>query len=340
MNKPTYRIILIFAALLVAGLACNFTPDNESDDRNATVEALSTSVAGTTTAIAQESLSTQPVQEVIPTVPQAAVPAQPTIDLQATEMAGQMAATEAALAPIKAELASYGVDPNAGQIGFIHPPLRLEVDQYMGKSFGNNFANVVAQDFVLSADITWDTEYGAAGCALVFRSDGDQSKPNQYMVWMTRLTSGRVEFTVFAEGQIVGIHDFYANGIDPDFNGANGAVNKLAIVGRGLKFDIYTNGTKLGVGDPNAPLPPIVLPEEPIPPSNISDPAAREAYERALAEYRATVSRLKNEYNNRVALAKKANKNFPAGITVFGAVAESGRTMCEFNNAWLWLMAP
>ena len=59
-----------------------------------------------------------------------------------------------------------------------------------------------------------------------------------------------------------------------------------------------------------------------------------------LATYRATVSRLKNEYNSRVALAKKANKNFPAGIIVMGTLADSGRTFCEFNNAWLWLMAP
>jgi hypothetical protein len=187
---------------------------------------------------------------------------------------------------------------------------------------------------VLTADITWDTEYGAAGCAFVFRSDGNQAKPNQYMVWMTRLTDGRIEFTVFAEGEIVAIKDFYANGIDPSFNGGNGATNRLTVVGQGYQFTIYSNGEKVGIGDPNAPLPPLVLPEPPV--GNPNDPS----YQAALAEYRSVVSRLKNEYNRRAAIAKNANKNFPAGVVAMGALAESGYTMCEFNNAWLWLIGP
>ncbi len=356
MTKHLSRVILIISLLFVLMLACNFSPEGNSDDRDATVQSLSSAVAATTTAIAAEVQTTPENAQPQATVPPAAeVPApaipQVTEDLQATQAAGQglaateaagqaLAATEASIAPIKADLAQYGVDPQRGQLAWVHPPLRLEVDQYMGQSFGNNFPTVIVQDFVLSADITWDTEYGAAGCSFIFRSDGNQSKPNQYMVWMTRLTSGRVDFIVFAEGQIVGARDFYANGIDPAFDGGNGATNRLVVVGRGNRFSIYTNGELLGQADPNAPIPPLVLPDAPPVPANIKDPAAKAAYDAAVAEYRRTVSRLKSEYNTRVALAKKANKIFPAGIVAMGAMAESGRTMCEFKNAYLWLIAP
>jgi len=346
MTKHSSRLILIISMLFVAMLACNFTPEGNSDDRDATVQALSTAVSATTTAIAAEVQPTAMIVQPQQTVPPAAeIPATPvpqvTEDVAATQAAGQiLAQTEAAFAPIRADLERYGVDPQRGQLAWVHPPLRLEIDQYMGRSFGNNFPTVIVQDFVMSADVLWDTEYGAAGCAFVFRSDGNQAKPNQYMVWMTRLTNGRVDFMVFAEGQLVGVRDFYANGIDPAFDGANGATNHLTVVGRGNRFKLYTNGELLGDADPNAPIPPLVLPEEPVIPANIGNPSVRAAYEAALNEYRQTVSRLKNEYNTRVALARKANKIFPAGIVAMGAMAESGRTMCEFNNAYLWLIAP
>jgi len=356
MTKRSSRVILIFSILFVMMLACNFSPEGNSDDRDATVQSLSTSVAATTTAIAVEVQTTPAIaqpQATVPPVVEVPAPAVPqaTEDLQATQAAGQalaateaagqaLAATEAAIAPLKADLARYGVDPQRGQLAWVHPPLRLEIDQYMGRSFGNNFPTVIVQDFLLSADIVWDTEYGAAGCAFVFRSDGNQSKPNQYMVWMTRLTNGRVDFMVFAQGQLVGVRDFYANGIDAAFDGGNGATNNLTVVGRGNQFKVYTNGELLGSADPNAPIPPLILPAEPPIPANISNPSVRAAYEAAVAEYRQTISRLKSEYNNRVAIAKKANKNFPAGIVAMGAMAESGRTMCEFNNAYLWLIAP
>ncbi len=334
MNPKNGSIAIILLLLLAAALACNFSPVEKSDDRDATVETLSASVASTQTALA--AIAQPPPTVEAPQAPptSAPEPALPTPNLGATEQAGSLAATEAALAPIKNELALYGVDPGNGQLAWVQGPLRLETDQYMGRQFGNQFPQVIVQDFVLSADIKWDTKYGAAGCAFVFRSDGNQTKPNQYMVWMTRLTNGRVEFLVFAEGEIVALKDFYANGIDPNFDGDNGATNRLTVVGRGTQFAVYTNREKLGVGDPNAPLPPLTLPDPPK--GNPADPV----YQRAVAEYRAVVARLKEEYNRRVAIAKRANKNFPAGIVAMGAMAESGYTMCEFNNAWLWLIGP
>jgi hypothetical protein len=420
MNKPRFRNALIIVVLIAAALACNFTPSGSSEDRNATVQVLSTSVAQTSTAIAAE--------------PQITIPpigsGEPPLELQQTQIAQltQMAESGVQLTPgalppgvtvppggelppgvtlppggelppgvtvppggelppgvtvppgaqvppgglppgvelppgvtlppgfeetqaakppmdpakvadITSQLPAYGVDPQKGQVAWIQGPLTLEIDEYRGQKFGNDFPQVIAQDFVLQSDISWDTEYGAAGCAFVFRSDGNQSSPNQYMVWMTRLTNGRVVFTVFADGTIVGGKDFYAHGIDPAFDGSNGATNRLTVVARGYDFDIYTNGTKLGSADPDVPVPQPVFPDPPVNP-NSNNPAVQAEYQRKLAAYRLAVQKAKDEYNRQVAISKKAEKKFPAGIVVMGALADSGRTQCTFNDAWLWLIAP
>ncbi len=336
-NRALFRSCIALI-LLAAVLACNFSAPETSSERDATVEALSTSVAGTATAAVGGSAKTPEVVQVQSTATQAAIASESTQQVQATGAAFDVSATQSALSPILAELPLYGVDPQQGKLGWIQPPLRLEVDQYRGTKFDNKFPMVVANDFVLSADITWNTEYGGAGCAFVFRSDGNQSAPSQYMVVATRLASGHVFFAVMAKGEMVIGKDFYANGIDPKFDAGNGTTNRLTVVGRGTIFTIYTNGTKLGEADPNAPLPALKLPSPPARPLNTNDPVASAAYQRALAEYNRQVKQLKDEYARRAKLWKEVDKNFESGFTALGVVAESGKTVCEFNNAWLWLI--
>jgi hypothetical protein len=196
----------------------------------------------------------------------------------------------------------------------------------------------VAKDFVLTSDITWDTEYGGSGCAFAFRSDGKTGAPSQYVVATSRLADGHVFFAVMSKGEIVVGKDFYANGLDPEFDASNGATNRLTVVGQGLDFTIYSNGTELGKANPNDPLPQLVLPEPPPEPDNMLDPAISSAYRTALAAHRTLVSRLKNEYDERVRVWRSVDKNFERGFVALGVVAQSGRTKCDFNNSWLWLM--
>ena len=142
-------------------------------------------------------------------------------------------------------------------------PLSLEVDEFHGNKFDTEFPLTVAKDFVLTSDITWDTEYGGSGCAFAFRSDGNTGAPSQYVVATSRLADGHVFFAVMSKGEIVVGKDFYANGIDPEFDATNGATNRLTVVGQGLDFTIYSNGTELGKANPNDPLPQLVLPDPP-----------------------------------------------------------------------------
>jgi hypothetical protein len=336
-NRSLLQSAIVFS-LLAAILACNFSAPESNTSRSATQEALGTSVAQTATATANVAAATPEVQQVQSTATQVALSIESTQVVQATGAAIDLSATQAVLSPILGELPLYGVDPQQGHLGWIQPPLRLEIDQYRGSKFDNKFPTVIAKDFVLSSDITWDTEYGGSGCGYVFRADGNQAKPNQYMVVATRLANGHVFFAVMAQGELIVGKDFYANGLDPKFNASNGATNHLTVVGRGTTFSIYSNGTKLGDADPNAPLPALKLPDPPARPFNNPDPNALAAYQRALAEYNQQVRQLKAEYSRRLKLWKEADKDFESGFTSLGVVADSGRTICEFNNAWLWLM--
>ena len=187
----------------------------------------------------------------------------PTIDAAATEAAAKLAevaATEAAAAaaaeaervallePIRAEVATYGVDPNQGNLGFTHPAISIEENDFEAVDWKNQNLLTVARDFVLAADVTWNSAFAESGCGFAVRSDGDEENPSQYLIGLTRGAQGHV---LFAE-QVTGdvdlnlVTDIYANGIDPQFEWQNDTTNRIAIVGRGQEFTIYSNGTRLG----------------------------------------------------------------------------------------------
>ncbi|UCC51334.1 MAG: hypothetical protein JSV68_19825 [Anaerolineaceae bacterium] len=188
---------------------------------------------------------------------------EPKTDASATEVAAalsQTAEAEAAAAsaaqaeraatvePIRAEVASYGVDPNQGDLGFTHPPISIEVTDFEATDFANQNLLTVARDFVLAADVTWDSVYAESGCGFVFRSDGDEENPSQYIMGMTRGAQGHVLFAEQVQGDVDLnlVTDIYANGIDPQFEWQNDTTNRMAVVGRGQEFTLYSNGTRLG----------------------------------------------------------------------------------------------
>jgi hypothetical protein len=248
------------------------------------------------------------------------------------------AATADAFAPMLAELPRYGVDPSQGRPGWIHPPVTLEVDGYHEFDYANQFMGTVAADFVVSADITWDTQYGGSGCGFVLRSDGNQPAFNQYLVVATRAASGHVLFGTMSNGELVGGQDLYAYGADPQFDWQNGAVNRLTIVGRGNLFTIFTNGTRIGEVNPNDPPPLPIFPPAPEPPEDKTDAQALAAYARAEAEYEVVVNQIQANYAARINASKAADKEFDRGFTAMVLLSESGQTRCEFENAWLWVI--
>jgi hypothetical protein len=158
-----------------------------------------------------------------------------------------VAATATRLAPIREELASYGVDPDSGQLAWIHPPVTIRIEGYAQFDYANQYVETIARDFVLAADITWNTRFGSTGCGFVLRSDGDaEQNYDQYLVIATRGAQGNVIFSVMRDGDLIWADSVYANGIDPRFEWQNDTTNRLAVVARGDVFTVYSNGTRLG----------------------------------------------------------------------------------------------
>lgn len=257
-------------------LGCTAQPDADL------VESLNESINQTATASAA-------VQEDPAEALQAAEAAATALnsDIEATRSAAQaqadqdVAATATALAPILAELPTYGADPASGSLAWQHPPLSLETEGYLQFDYANQFLATLVTDFVLSADITWNTTTGLAGCGFALRSDGNEDAPNQYAVIATRGGNGSVAFIKQTDGTFLHTDIISVEGVDPSFDWQNDRTNRLTVTGRGDTFTIYTNGVEI-------------------------DSFTDAEYER--------------------------------GFVAMVALSESGRTECDFNNAWLWLL--
>lgn len=338
MKRKIYLVIHLFVVVSVFS-ACGSGAGSSDSAREATLEAISAAVRGTATVEAVGKLN--------PNAPVETAQAEATVRsqaLDATQVAqsalndGALAATATAFAPFIAELPKYGVDPSKGRPGWIHPSVTLEVDGYMSYDYVNNFLATVAQDFVVSSDITWNTRYGTSGCGFVLRSDGNKNALNQYMAIVTRGASGHVLFATMSNGDIVGGKDIYAYGRDPNFQWGNNVTNRLTVVGRGNTFSIYSNDTLIGEIDPSTPLSLPAIPPVPKKPANVGDVGAMNLYNKQVAEQQAVATQITADYQSRQRAAANADKIFERGFVAMVVLSESGRSVCTFDNTWLWLI--
>lgn len=336
--KRRFRATLLLLGLTVFLGGCG-TPASDVAEQS-TLDAISAYVRLTSTAVAAQQQN--PNASIETAQAEATAQAQGVAGTQAAVgalSAEDQAATATAIAPILAELPKYGVDPAAGRVGWIHPPVTLEVEGFMQYDYINYFISTIAADFVVSADITWDAIGSASGCGFVLRSDGNEAALNQYLAIVTRVASGHVLFGTMAKGEVVTGQDIYAYNIDPAFDWQNEATNRFTVVGRGNRFWIYTNGTLVGEIDPSAPpfLPP--LPPEPEAPVDTSNAEAMAAYLLKKAEHEAVVEQIRADFRARQQAFKNADTVFDRGFVAMVALSQSGRKgVCQFDNAWLWLM--
>jgi hypothetical protein len=243
VKRQHLTLAAIFGLLVAASLACAELGGTSSAD--ATAQALAQSIEETATAAAGESfdaeanLQTAQAQATLDSLDAAAT--------QAAAAAGDeqdAAATAAAAAPIIAELPTYGVDPSEGELAWIHPPVSIDVEGYLQYDYINHFIGTLVSDYVVSSDITWNTDTGLAGCGYVLRSDGNEEAINQYMVIASRGGAGTVFFVTVTEGEF--LHELnFATDADPQFEWQNDFTNRLTVVARGNSFTIFTNGTQI-----------------------------------------------------------------------------------------------
>ena len=337
-NGRTIPVFLASFILIMALLACSVVSTGGGGGAEATLTAMSVSLPQTLTAANVEDDSGDDL---------ATAQAEATLrslDIQASQTAdastrdeGQLA-TATVAAPVVAELPLYGVDPEKGRLGWAHDPVSITIEGYRQYNFANDYMQVTARDFVMAADITWDTQYGASGCGFMFRSNGDKNKPDQYLVIATRMGNGHVLFTAVADGELANVRDFFPKTEDKSFQWQNGTTNRLTIVGRGTVFEIYTNGVRIGEVDASQPPPPMVLPKAPTPPPGNADLKILQDYQGKMKEYQDMVQEMQSNYQVALGNFKSKPAIFEDGFVALVALSESGTSVCKFDKAWLWLI--
>lgn len=326
-------------ALLVAALACNLP--GQATTPNATLTALSESVLRTATAGAGEEGSSS---DTLATAEAEATARSQTVGATGTAMSSSRdegsLVTATVVAPVVAELPFYNVDPAQGRLGWLHDPVDITLEGYHTMDFANDYMGVVAKDFVLAADVIWDTQYGASGCGFMFRSNGDQNNPDQYMVIASRFGGGHVAFMALADGQPANMRDFYPKTEDRSFSAENGSTNRLAVVGRGPIIEIYTNQAKVGEVDTTQPPPAPSLPARPKLPEGTLAPDILQRFQNQAKEYDDVTGQMQSQYQQALKNFSTTEAVFDQGFVAMLALSESGRTQCKFENAWLWLIEP
>jgi hypothetical protein len=334
--KPTRTAWILFAivALIIAGLACS-----SGSGADSTAESLGQIFELTVTAAAAETGDTDnPLLTAQVEATEQFQALEATQDANAVLNSESQRATQAAAAPIKGELALYGIDTEKGRVAWIHPPVTLEVDSYMAIDYANEYAGTIAADFVIAADVTWNTEYGTSGCGYMLRSDGNQNTPNTYLALITRGGSGHLVFGILENGEPDGGYDIFPRDHDRSFDWHNDTTNRFTVIGRGSVFTFYTNGNWVGEIDLNDPPPEPVMPAKPAKPADQNDKKLMDQYAQQLAEYEDQVAQIQDNYASLLGRHEANAPVFEKGFVSLVTVAESGHTTCQFDNAWLWLI--
>jgi len=267
-NKVKRNAFFLFAilALVCAVLACS-----SSSDADATAQAISDIFSKTATAGASaEDHPDDPLETAQVEATEIAQTVEVTKEAISEADSESQKATTTAEAPILGELKLYGVETDKGHVAWIHQPITLEVDGYMAFDFANDYPATIIRDFVISSDITWNTQYGSSGCGFMLRSDGDQNTPNSYMALITRGGSGHLIFAIMENGEPVGGYDIFPRTSDKSFDWHNDTTNRVAVKGQGSVFTFFTNGTQVGEVDLMKP------PPKPVAPSATAAPAEPE----------------------------------------------------------------
>jgi len=239
------------------------------------------------------------------------------------------------------ELPRYGVGALQGDVAWLHPPVTINLNGYQQYGYANNFPEITAKDFVLAADISWNTQFGSSGCGFMFRSDANRKTPSQFMVLITRFAYGTLVFSAMVEGNITNMQIYYPWTKDKAFDWKNQTTNRLVVVARGQMMYIYTNGVKIAELDTTKEPPSTLqLPTMPQLPPNPSD--------EQLQGYQQQIDQNKQISNQMAEELLQAQQHYNAGKVAslsdgflgFLGMSTAGTAVCKFSNAWLFLLRP
>jgi hypothetical protein len=210
----------------------------------------------------------------------------------------------------------------------------------MALDYANDYPETIVQDFVIAADITWNTQYGSSGCGYMLRSNGNQNSADQYLALIQRGGSGHLVFAIIEKGEPVGGYDIFPRTYDKSFDWHNETTNRVAVVGSGGIFTFYTNGVWVGQINLNEPPPTPVMPAPPAVPADQTDNNLMDNYRQQLAEYEKLVNDINDNHTALLGRNQENNPIFEKGFVSMISVSESGRSICQFEDIWLWMIDP
>ncbi len=169
----------------------------------------------------------------------------PTPDLTATRSVEATAEAEALVAEIQAELDEIGLSTDRGSLAWTSDgpvPIRIttfQTQDWFALADGQHFS-----DFIMRADVTWESTSGLAICGFWFRAESDDINAEHFEFWTVRL-SGLPLWIV----QLYEFNSLIANLAENTtavIDQSNGSTNTYILMAEGNLLTVYANGKRLG----------------------------------------------------------------------------------------------
>ena len=244
-RKLWFWEILVIIALILFISSCSSSPQAAEIEPAAELP-LATATAEPTSTLEP---SPTPLATNTPTILPSETPAPTsttTPDLQATAAAEATQIAVEKLNGIKAEIERIGYPTDNDNLGWIQgEQFEIVVDEYGGSYYETFADSLVAKDFILKTEITWESSSGLAGCGLLFRSEPNFKQGAQYEIAFLRLSglpAWEIAYIKEDEFQksITGI--LTAGAIEQE----QGSTNSYLLVAEGGKFTLYINDVRIG----------------------------------------------------------------------------------------------
>jgi hypothetical protein len=170
----------------------------------------------------------------------------PTQDLTATAAVEATAAAEVILGEIDTELQKVNLSTAEGSLGWIGvETIEIIVDQWNSTFYEPVAGEQQFANFVLYADVTWDSTSGVAGCGIIFRSGSNLEESKQYKfntIRFSGLPGWAVELHEYGRWQSNATGDIkFSSAINMEAK----STNSYVLVAKDTVLTVYVNDTRL-----------------------------------------------------------------------------------------------
>ena len=240
MSRTTIRLIILLILILLisacsrgAAVAPTSTPESIPTDTPAPPPSK------------EPTATPAPTDTPVPTdTPEPTATSTP--DAAATKAAEATQEAEAAMATIQEDLNKVDLELPPGSLGWTQTESEsIEMtggEQWIFEPFAED---LVAEDFILKTDVTWESTGGLAVCGFYYRSEPNFEEGEQYLFEMLRLSGLPAwKLTLLEFG-------YWKKDITPEMtagaiNQDQGSTNELIFMAKDGEFTLYINDQRIG----------------------------------------------------------------------------------------------